>query len=69
MELVRNTTAKATSNPRRKFWADNIKRKKPPLGTAAPNPPSVDSYIWYSGHHLGGRKKGSRRADLVVAWK
>ena len=27
MELMRNTTAKATSNPRRKFWADNIKRK------------------------------------------
>ena len=58
MELMRNTTAKATSNPRRKFWADNIKRKKPTLGTVAPNPPSVDSYIWYSGHHLGRRKKG-----------
>ena len=66
MELMRNTTAKATSNPRRKSWADHIKREKPTLGTEAPHSPPVNSYIWYSRHHLGGRKKGGQRVDLAV---
>lgn len=66
MQLMRNTTAKATSNLRRKPWADHIKREKPTLGTEAPDARSVNSYIWYNRHHLGGRKKGSQRVDLVV---
>lgn len=39
MELMRNTTAKATSNPRRRSWQTMSKEKNPPWEQKHPIPP------------------------------